>query len=575
MNKYDRAAGACSELVFDKSGAETESFEKEKLYRAAVGDSPVLSNPLVRAVIFDDAEVMRLSKYKDHKSFADAVVKDFSALEKDGCLFQAAAAKLACAGKDDISAVREAEALLEKYFVLAAREYPEEALVPGGETLKYSAELAAAEIGIPFYDFSGLKRKNGEKYAQAAEYIHLNWKNLARKTPGKTRSSLIPLPHPFVVPGGRFREVYYWDSYFTILGLKESKMYALAEGMVDNFLYLVSCFGFVPNGNRVYYLSRSQPPFLAMMADETMSYDLSVPKNRARLEKTYYLVKKEYEAEWENEKTHFLKAFGLNRYFDGINEKRPEAFGSDKALKNSPDYFLHERAACESGLDFTARFAGGVINLAAVDLNALLYMYENLLCKWAGLLFLEEEAGYWKKAAEERKSAVCRYLYDPADGLFHDFDFIAGRRTRICSAANAYILWAGLASPQQARGIRDFIMNGLKVPGGILNIRKGELSGGILGEKSQEEYQWDEPNGWAPLQYIAVRGLMNYGFKKEAQEIARSWIDLNTDVFQKSGLFYEKYNIAEPENNVRTNYPQQDGFGWTNGVYLYFLNHVL
>lgn len=585
FSNYSRPYAAFSTLqtVPNKDFANTR-YDKKRLYDLALQKSPVLSNPLISSIIIDEASISRFSKYKDHKSFADAIIIDKEKLRADQRLFKTKASLLKNMGSTN--AFNQFDDLLEKYFIIPEANVKAVncELTNEQQELRNNGGLLNVEIELPDLDFSKLENKLDSKadlklktqdYIDASKYIHNNWKNLVRKTPEVTNSSLIPLPKPFVIPGGRFREVYYWDSYFTMLGLKESKLNNLAKGMTDNFLYLVKEFGFIPNGNRTYYLSRSQPPFLAMMVDEARPKDLSKPENRKWMEDAYETVKHEYNANWMDPKTHLVPEVGLNRYYDMIDKKRPECFGTDKVDADTAGYFIQERAACESGLDFTKRFSAGGANLLPVDLNALLYKYEANLAKWANELGKEGEAKKWESAATKRKNLIFKYSYNKDDGLFYDYDIKNKKHTKYKTAANAFALWTGLVNKEQAVKIKDFILSDLSTAGGILNMKKDPDAQGILSTKLDSEYQWDEPNGWAPHQYIAVEGLKKYGFDNEAREISKKWIDLNTKVFKEHGKFYEKYNIAQPDQNVRTNYPEQDGFGWTNGVYLYLLNNVL
>ncbi|MFH0702567.1 MAG: trehalase family glycosidase [bacterium] len=537
-------------------------LNKVILYNSALQKSDTLGNPAIYFLISGKDSINDFLKYKDHKKYADAILKTDKSNWRNDPRFK----KLTAQAEQQIKnktlskdLVEKIENLIEEYYIL-----PDEN--------KGFDDQIKISIELPNINFK--KNNLKEDYVKTAQHIHQNWKNLVRKTPEKSNSTLIPLPNPYVIPGGRFREMYYWDSYFTILGLKNSKLDDLAKGMTENFLYLVKQFGFVPNGNRIYYLSRSQPPFLAMMAEEVRPHDLTKPENKVWLENAYKIVAHEYKNNWMNN-MHYIKETGLNRYFDPIDQKRPESFGYDNAnLSIKKGFYQDERSECESGLDFSPRFSQKAGNYIPVDLNCLLYKYETLLENWAELLGKQDESLKWRQKAEKRKLNIIKYLYNPKDGLFYDYDFKNKTLSGYKSIATAYPLWVGLLNQKQAKKIRDIIVKDFESKGGILtspkfqNIKINDL-------KSTTEYQWGYPNGWAPIQWITIDGLNNYGFKKDAKRISEKWINLNTDIYQKTGKLFEKYNVVENNIDVNTSYPQQDGFGWTNGVYLQIFNKIL
>lgn len=408
-------------------------------------------------------------------------------------------------------------------------------------------------------------------------HIEQLWDVLQRKADTKQPgSSLLPLPEPYIVPGGRFREVYYWDSYFTMLGLMESKRYNLVEDMLDNFKFLIDQYGHIPNGNRSYYLSRSQPPFFALMVDL-----LAQKKGEAIYKKYYSALQKEYN--WWMQGGKDLKngeAFRrvvklddgsvLNRYWDDKRAPREESYAEDVATfahtKDSMT-FTNLRAGAESGWDFSSRWFGDTLhlttvettNIIPVDLNSLLYAYERILSKAASVSKATSKSAYYKQRAEKRKAAIQKYCWNEAKGFFFDYNFIKKQTTDKWSAAGAMPLFANVATKAQASAAQK-------------NIREKLLKdGGIATSAYHTGQQWDAPNGWAPLQYIAVKGLMNYEYDALARTIAERWMSVNEKVFATTGKMLEKYNVED--TNLESGggeYPTQDGFGWSNGVYLKF-----
>ncbi|HEU0109382.1 MAG TPA: alpha,alpha-trehalase TreA [Flavisolibacter sp.] len=401
------------------------------------------------------------------------------------------------------------------------------------------------------------------------------WDVLQRKADVKqSNSSLLPLPESYIVPGGRFREIYYWDSYFTMLGLIESKRYALVENMLDNFKFLIEEYGHIPNGNRSYYLSRSQPPFFALMVDL-----LAEKKGNSIYKKYFSALEKEYkwwmqgEEDLEEGEAHrrvvkMKDGSILNRYWDDKKAPREESFAEDVTTfgetKDSV-IFTNLRAGAESGWDFSSRWFSDTMHLKTiettdiipVDLNSLLFAYESILSKAARVNDKGNSSVYYKNRADKRKLALQRYCWNDKLKFFFDYNFKKDQTTDKWAASGAMPLFVKLASENQARFAQRNIKEKLLKPGGIATTvyHTGQ--------------QWDAPNGWAPLQYITVKGLMNYKFNTLAQTIAERWMGVNEKVFATTGKMLEKYNVED--TNLESGggeYPTQDGFGWSNGVYL-------
>ncbi|MDX5421354.1 MAG: alpha,alpha-trehalase TreF [Hymenobacteraceae bacterium] len=412
------------------------------------------------------------------------------------------------------------------------------------------------------------------------QHIERLWPVLTRQ-PSDDKGSLIPLPNSYVVPGGRFREIYYWDSFFTMLGLQVSGETALIQHMVDNFTHLINTTGHIPNGNRTYYLSRSQPPFYALMLRV-----LAQEKGREVLVKYAPALRREYQFWMDG--AHTLSAANpthrrvvrlpdgsiLNRYWDDQPAPRPEAYKEDvhiaeAAGRNPEEVYRNIRAAAESGWDFSSRwFADGqsletirTTDLIPVDLNALLYHMELTLQEMAVLEGNKAAAREYEKRARNRRDALLRYTWSDEDGFFYDYDFVQGRTTDTPTLAAVFPLYFHMVKRRQAAAVAAKLGKEFLKPGGLVTT---------LNHTTQ---QWDAPNGWAPLQWMSIQALRNYGHEQLAQAVASRWTKLNAEVHQNTGKLVEKYNVINLELEAGGGeYPNQDGFGWTNGVLLKVLS---
>ena len=408
--------------------------------------------------------------------------------------------------------------------------------------------------------------------------------------------SLLALPYPYIVPGGRFREVYYWDSYFTMLGLRESGETAMIENMVKNFDYLIYNFGHVPNGNRTYYLSRSQPPFFCMMVDILASI-----KGKYIYKKYLPSMLKEY-AYWmdgaDEVKTgeavkRVLKLNDgtvLNRYWDENSTPRQESYKQDyetadtvalelaMLIKVSSEEKLKEildqrkadacmdlRAAAESGWDFSSRWfidpnkisTIQTTNIIPVDLNCLLFKMERIISMGLKVNGKPKLAVQYEKKAAARKAAIIKYCWNNEKGFFFDYNSKSLQQSEIITAAGMFPLFVKIATTAQAAAVAKTIETNLLKDGGIVTTT------------NNTGQQWDAPNGWAPLQWIAVNGFKNYSNNKMAKTIAQRWLAINDKVYAATGKMMEKYNVEDISKEAGGGeYPSQDGFGWTNGVYL-------
>jgi alpha,alpha-trehalase len=414
------------------------------------------------------------------------------------------------------------------------------------------------------------------------EHIRALWPVLIRPADtADARSSLIPLPQAYVVPGGRFREVYYWDSYFTMLGLIESGRTDLVRNMLDNFAHLVGTFGHIPNGNRTYYLSRSQPPFFAAMVG---LYGRATDTAQAlrylealEAEHGFWMDGAERLTPGQTYRRVVRQPDGrvLNRYWDDLPTPRPESYRPDFEVGQTlPEaqretFYRNARASAESGWDFSSRWMRDPSDLRSlettelipVDLNSLLYHAERTI---AALRAFRRRAGdaevarQFTQKAEDRRRALLHLAYDPVGGFFFDVRWRSGERvTDRPTLAAAAPLYFGLATAEQgghvaARLERDFLK-----PGGFVTtlISSGQ--------------QWDAPNGWPPLEWLAIEGVRRYGRADLADAARDRWLALNRRTYRATGKMTEKYDVLDLRRRAGGGeYPTQDGFGWTNGVAL-------
>lgn len=440
------------------------------------------------------------------------------------------------------------------------------------------------ESSVPGFDLKAFVENHftlpspvSEKLAKTPEsmddYINAMWPILTREIKASSPfDTLLTLPHPHLVPGGRFRECFYWDSYFTLLGLIQEGCKETVSGCVDNFHHLIQTYGFIPNGTRQYFLSRSQPPFFALILELTSnclgkkaleSYHYSLEKEHLFWLKERDYVKKHKVAKGRSAYIHHPVYKGaLSRYYDPINEPRPEAFYKEaeygKHTPSSQQFFKNLRAVCESGWDFSTRFLEdkelktvNALALCPVDLHCLLYTMEKRLYSFYKAR-CEEKQKHYNYLMLKRREAI-ETLFFGGD-FFYDFNWRKNKRSEKKTLAGMFPLFVKLASNEQAAAAADTIKRSfLKEGGFVTTLGKG--------------HQWDWPNGWAPLQWIAIVGLVNYGYKELAQEGAQRWLKMVEKHYKKSGTLLEKYNVVSVDENAHDGeYSMQQGFGWTNGV---------
>jgi alpha,alpha-trehalase len=413
------------------------------------------------------------------------------------------------------------------------------------------------------------------------DYIQELWKHLTRPSHQKIpeTSTLIPLDHAYVVPGGRFREIYYWDSYFTIEGLAACGEIEVIRGMVKDFASLIERLGFIPNGNRIYYLTRSHPPLFFMMLEV-----LEREEGFTAIEEHIPLLEEEYDF-WmsgsdqidpgeSHRRVMKPENTAFNRYWDDADNPRPESYTEDIELASHFDEEAHPyiyrsiRAGAESGWDFSSRWFDDphdmktirTTDILPVDLNSIIYRMERKLAEWTE----GEKSKKYREAAKRRKENFDRYFWNEEEEYYFDYNWQEEEQTDTWSLAGVTPLFFELASDEQAEKVVEKI------------DEKFLKDGGLVTTLTHSGEQWDKPNGWAPLHWFAINGMLNYGHRGMAQKISERWIDTNRKAFKSTGQMKEKYNMENPNSAAEDGeYIVQNGFGWTNGVAIALIKNYL
>ncbi|WP_309383135.1 trehalase family glycosidase [Cerasicoccus frondis] len=412
------------------------------------------------------------------------------------------------------------------------------------------------------------------RISQVRDFIAGHWEETVRSCPNDD-GTLIGLPYSYTIPcrKGAFQELYYWDTYFTTLGLLETGHHELALNNTRNLLAQVERYGFVPNGNRTYYLTRSQPPYLAPLVD-VVARRLS---HTELIAEAYPLIQREYDF-WTTQR---LSSTGLSRYSQhasredlitffetikhrlGLSHRKPEDCLEETALA---------LAECESGWDFNSRFDRRCPDFCPVDLNANLWLYENLLAQWAP----QSEAEQWRQKAYVRHALIEKYCWRKDLQFFTDYDFRQEETSVQPTAAAFQPLWAGCATSEQAKAVVINVLPQLEHAFGVAS-----------GIPQAQPQQWDYPNAWACIQHLVYRALARYGYHNDARRIASKYVTSVVQTFEKTGDLWEKYNVLDGSHrtfeeagylinpdNLATCAPTNESteapamMGWTAGVFI-------
>jgi alpha,alpha-trehalase len=468
--------------------------------------------------------------------------------------------------------------------------------------------------------------------AEMQKRCHIQVKSLPEKItkpgqidPGKLDpQGLLYLEHNYVVPGGRFNEMYGWDTYFIVRGLVRAGRIEMAKGMIENFLFEIEHYGTILNANRSYYLSRSQPPFLTSMILSVYEAEKAAGReDRKWLERAYGYAAKDYQM-WA-EAPHAAGDTGLSRYYDHGDVPAPESLKDETdhyrrvaayfvmhpeldrgyleresiakpngsgvgkhyavevceapvaarkpdcegatGVTLSKEFYRGDRSMRESGFDVSFRFGphgAGTHHYAPVCLNSLLYKYEKDMEAMSTMLGRPTDAAAWKERAARRGRNIQKYLWDPEQGMFFDWDLHHQERSTYVYITTFYPLWAGVATKEQAAAI-------------MKHLGKLEQPGGLVMSPYESEGQWDFPYAWAPTQLVAVEGMRNYGFNTDADRISYNFLSMIAANFRHDGTIREKYDAVtrSSETAVKAGYNiNVVGFGWTNAVFLEFLHQL-
>lgn len=407
-------------------------------------------------------------------------------------------------------------------------------------------------------------------YDSLKTYISQSWNKTIRYNPNDS-SSLIGLPKPYTVPciESNFQEMYYWDTYFTNVGLILDGRIDLAINNTVNLLYMVEKFGKVYNGNRDYYSNRSQPPYLSMMV-----YDIfRVNNDTVWLKRVYPSLIKEYDF-WMSKR---LTPTGLNHYSHNGDDKlklelakyATERIGNTSVLNGLTKNEILKIgsnfiAECESGWDFNPRFQMHCEEFCPIDLNSNLYIYEKNFEFFSRIMKNKEQELQWRNIALKREKLMDKYFYNSHDGFYYDYNFVSKKQSDVKSGAVFSLLFAKSISDSKAKRLIKLALNKLEYTYGLATCEN---------KNYRYKYQWSYPNGWAPIHYLAIAGLDNYGYKEDAIRITNKYVTNVVKTFIATNNLWEKYNVVEGNVNVSNEYSMPPMIGWTAGVFLYATNY--
>ena len=410
-----------------------------------------------------------------------------------------------------------------------------------------------------------------------------------------SESGMLYLPEPYVVPGGRFNEMYGWDSYFALLGLVRDDELELARQMTDNFIYEIEHYGMVLNANRTYYLTRSQPPFVTRMLLEVFQRTA----DRDWLARAWPALEK-YHGYWLRE-PHMTPRTGLSRFHGMVAAPAPEVMFHEVDEQGAnhydrvreyyrthqvteydvsrfydfdrdsftDDFYYGDRAVRESGFDLSARFgpfSTDIISHNSVDINVLLYQMERDMAEIAGVLGKSSEVKTWTERADWRGGEINRLMWNEAEGLYFDYNFEKDQQSSYHFNTTFYPLWAGIASQEQAARV-------------AANLPVFEREWGLEVSDRHTQHQWDGPFGWAPMHIMAVAGMRRYGFHADADRVSRKFLACILRDFARHGTIMEKYDVIAGESDlgdkVKFGYLSNEvGFAWTNAAFLIFADEL-
>ncbi|XP_050422492.1 trehalase-like isoform X1 [Adelges cooleyi] len=428
-------------------------------------------------------------------------------------------------------------------------------------------------------------------YRQLAVDVNQIWKLLARKIPDDVRESPkrhshIYVPNGFFVAGGRFSELYYWDTYWIIRGALLCGMKDTVKGILENMLHLVKTYGYMLNGNRVYYLKRSQPPLLIKMVSVywVFSRDIKFVYDHIKTLETEFNF-------WMSKRTIIVEKDG-NRYImahynTATKGPRPESYYEDKALAESlPDadkdeLYTRLKSAAESGWDFSTkhfndngRNTGTLMNtdpqnFIYVELNSILQGNARILSELFLLTKNYAKATKYAALAQRFQIGIDALLWNEAAGIWMDYDISTQTHRNYFYPTNLTPLWTGSYNKRLTRDYGELAVNYL-LKNEIINANLEPNYLGVPTSLFNSTQQWDYPNCWPALEAIVIFGLDmtdSPRAKEVAYNLASAWVYTNYVGFKKTGYMFEKYSaIYLGESGNGGEYTAQTGFGWTNGL---------
>lgn len=440
---------------------------------------------------------------------------------------------------------------------------------------------------------SFIKRIRDKRLREFGKNVHNIWPTLGRKVRQEVldnpeRYSLIPVTHGFIIPGGRFKEIYYWDTYWIIEGLLISDMKETARGMIENLIELLAKLGHIPNGSRWYYEERSQPPLLISMVSLYMQHT----RDLEFLKKNIDILEEELEYWLDTQTVQFEKngkTYNLLRYNVPSSGPRPESYYEDyihaksfETEQRQEEFYNDVKSAAESGWDFSSRWfidgkggnTGNLTNIHTkdiipVDLNAIFANALQTMAYFRGILIYPRKGAHWAYLAKQWRNNINEVLWNDEDGVWYDYDLKNNIHRKYFYPTNLSPLWMGAVEKSLIRGYAPRVLGYLKQSSGL------DFPGGIPSSLDRTGEQWDFPNAWPPLISIVVNALEAMGMKEAKQvafHIAQTWVRSNLKGFETTKQMFEKYDAEIPgQVGGGGEYTVQEGFGWSNGVILEFL----
>ncbi len=422
-----------------------------------------------------------------------------------------------------------------------------------------------------------------EGYQDCLAYIDAYWDQIIRKPARrKIDHHVVSIPYTYFVPNNKkFSYIYYWDSYFMFRGLIGTKREWLIRDMVKNFTYLFKKYQIIPNFNAPASMGRSQPPFFTSMILDAMSIPPHIRGHRAKLDKLLPRINKLIMENWTRHAIATAKKEYFHVWIDPYTFYNHRVEGYTLARYGDRDVGYAHSSELESGWDFTSRFYNRCNEFFPIDLNVLLHKYEDDFSFVSSLLHDEEDALFWKRKAVERQQEVQKLMWNEEKGFFFDYNYLYQRQSNFLSLAGFVPLWGGIATEEQAKKVREKLPL-FETDHGLTITAKESLAPPLDLSSIPEQYrvgieeilkpkQWDYPHIWPPVEYLAVVGLLRYGFVDDAKRIMQKSLAMQAQVFRKHHAFFEKIDGVTGKRAGDFHYENQPGFGWTSAVFFRYV----